>query len=135
MSTHSLSAVHSTGGRRSSPSWLESRPLWAGLAIIVMWLAVLFVGVFGGNIVSGTPGGASSSVPVVVVVAAVALVGTLVVGRRAFTITSASDDLRGALEDEQEAQAELADEVAELRARLARSESENQIPRSSEPES
>lgn len=59
--------------------------MWAGLAIIAMWVAVLFVGIFGGNIVSQTPGGTSSSVPVVVVVAGVALIGTLVVGRRAFT--------------------------------------------------
>lgn len=133
MSTQSLSALHSTRSRRSASSWLESRPLWAGLSIITMWLAVLFVGVFGGYIVSGTPGGTSSSVPVVVVVAGVALLGTLVVGRRAFTVTPASDDLRRALEDEQEARAELAEEVANLRAKLPSSEPESQIPRSSRP--
>ncbi|MGZ4223278.1 MAG: hypothetical protein ACXVH3_19360 [Solirubrobacteraceae bacterium] len=76
-----------------------------------MWLAVLFVGIFGGNIIRTTAGGTSSSVPVVVVVALVALLGTLVVGRRAFTVTSASDDLCRALEDEQQARTELAEEV------------------------
>jgi hypothetical protein len=133
MSTDSLSALHSTRTRRSPTSWLESRPFWAGLAIITMWLAVLFVGVFGGNIVSGTPGGTSSSVPVVVVIAGVALLGTLAVARRAFTVTSASDDLRRALADEQEARAELAEEVANLRAALRESEPENRIPGRSAP--
>jgi hypothetical protein len=134
MSTHSVSSLHSTRSSRFSTSWLESRPLWAGLAIITMWLAVLFVGVFGGDIVSATPGGSSSSVPVVVVVAGVALLGTLVVGRRAFTVTAASDDLRRALEEEQEARAELAEEVANLRAKLPSSEPENQIPGRRGPE-
>ncbi len=125
MSTHSLPALHSTRSGGSLTSWLDSRPLWAGLAIITMWLAVLFVGIFGGDIISTTAGG-SSSVPVVVVVAGVALVGTLVVGRRAFTVTSGGDDLRLVLEDEQEARAELAQEVADLRARLPSSEPEDQ---------
>ena len=119
MSTHSLSGLRPTPSRRSAPSWLESRSLWGGIAIVTMWLAVLFVGLFGGDIVSTTAGGATSSVPVVVVIAAVALVGTLVVGRRAFAVASADDDLRRALEDEQEARAELAGEVAQLRAEFA----------------
>ncbi len=59
--------------------WYQSRALWAGCSIVAMWLAVLFVGVFGGNIVSSTPGGSSSSVPVVVVVALCALIATSVV--------------------------------------------------------
>lgn len=135
MSTHSLPALPPARDRRSSGSWLESRPLWAAIAIVVMWLAVLFVGVFGGDIVSQTAGGTSSSVPVVVVVAGIALVGTLVVGRRAFAVTSASDDLRRALEDEQQARAELAQEVADLRATLQSSDSESQRSRRSTPES
>ena len=118
MSTHSLPGLHPTRSRRSAASWLRSQPLWGGLSIITMWLAVLFVGLFGGDIVTATAGGSSSSVPVVVVIAGVALVGTMVVGRRAFTDTSDGDDLRRALEDECEARAELADEVADLRAKL-----------------
>ncbi len=118
MSTHSLPTLHSIRSRPSSAAWLDSRPAWAGLAIITMWLAVLFVGLFGGDIVSETPGGTSSSVPVVVVIAGVALLGTLIVGRRAFTGTSASDDLCRALEEEQQARTVLAEEVAEIRATL-----------------
>ena len=124
MSTHTLPTLHSTQSRRSSTSWLESRPFWAGLAIITMWLAVLFVGIFGGDIINTTAGGTSSSVPVVVVVAGVALLGTLVVGRRAFTVSYAGDDLRRALEDEQQARTDLAEEVAEIRATLYSSAAE-----------
>jgi hypothetical protein len=49
-----------------------------------MWLAVLFVGVFGENIVNSTPGGTSSSVPVVVALLPFVLPATIVVARRGF---------------------------------------------------
>ncbi len=70
--------------RRSSPLWFHARALWAGIAIMTMWLAVLFVGVFGENIVSSTPGGTSTSVPVVVVLLPFVLPATIVVARRGF---------------------------------------------------
>jgi len=119
MSTPSLSSDHPLGMSRLSSSWLHARELWGGLAIISMWLAVLFVGVFGGNVVKSTPGGESSSWPVVVVVALLALIGTIVVGRRAFVVTPASDDLNKAIEDERQAREQLAAEVSDLRARLS----------------
>ena len=84
-----------------------------------MWVAVLFVGVFGGNIVHAGAGGGSSSVPVGVVVAGVALIATWLLGRVAFELTPESDDLRQLLEEEQRAREDLAAEVAELRAKLA----------------
>jgi len=120
MSAQSLSSGHSIVPRsRLSSSWLRARELWGGLAIISMWLAVLFVGVFGGNIVSSSSSGSSSSVPVVVVVAVAALLGTVGVGRRAFVVTPANDDLRKALEDERQAREQLASEVSDLRAKLS----------------
>jgi anthranilate phosphoribosyltransferase len=54
--------------------------MWAGLAITAIWLAVLFVGLFAGDIVSidGTPGaGTSTTVPSVVVVAFFAALATV----------------------------------------------------------
>jgi hypothetical protein len=63
------------------------RALWAGVAIASMWLAVLFVGLWGGDIVSGanaSTGQAGSTVPTVVVVAPCALIATVVIARRAF---------------------------------------------------
>jgi len=100
-----------------SASWLHARALWGGLAIITMWIAVLFVGVFGGNIVSTSASGSSSSVPVVVVVAVVALLGTVGVGRRAFAITPAGDDLRTAIDEERHAREQLEARVADLQAK------------------
>jgi hypothetical protein len=49
-----------------------------------MWLAVLFVGVFGRDILSNTPGGTSTAVPVVVVLIPFVLAATVVVARRGF---------------------------------------------------
>ena len=62
--------------------------MWASLAIVVMWLAVLFDAIFGPDIVatSGTPGGTTSSttLPSAVVVALFAFLGTWVVARHGF---------------------------------------------------
>ena len=118
MSTRSASSLYSIRTRRLPAVLLCARPLWAGLSIIAMWLAVLFVGVFGGNIVHASAGGGSSSVPVVVVVAVVALIATWLVGRIAFKPTPESDELRQLLNMEQQASEDLAAEVAELRAKL-----------------
>jgi hypothetical protein len=57
-----------------------------------MWLAVLLVGVFGGNILSSTPGGTSTSGPVVVTLLPFVLPATIVAARRGF---------RGLVADEQ----------------------------------
>ena len=69
----------------SAPSWLHARALWAGLSIITMWLAVLFVGVFGGNILTHSADGGGSSWPVVVALLPFVLPATIVVARRGFT--------------------------------------------------
>ena len=119
MPTPSLSSSRPLSMPRVSTSWLHARALWGGLAIISMWLAVLFVGVFGGNIVSTSPGGSTSSWPVVVVVAVVALLGTIGVGRRAFVVTQASDELRTAIEDERRAREQLAVKISDLQAKLS----------------
>jgi hypothetical protein len=67
--------------RRPAPSWLYARPFWAGLSILTMWVAVLFVGVFGGNIVSSSASG-TTSIPVVVAMLPFVLPATIVVARR-----------------------------------------------------
>jgi hypothetical protein len=58
--------------------------LGASLAIIVMWLAVLFDAVFGPDIVNTSAGGDSSTVPSAVAVALFAFLGTWVVARFGF---------------------------------------------------
>lgn len=57
---------------------------WAALAIIVMWLAVLFDAVFGPDIVNSSAGGDSSSIPSAVAIAIFAFFATWVVARNGF---------------------------------------------------
>jgi hypothetical protein len=60
--------------------------MWASLAIIVMWLAVLVDAVYGPNIVNTTGGGTNTStVPSAVVVALFAFLGTWVVAKFGFS--------------------------------------------------
>ena len=72
----------STG--RARPALVEMPELWAAIAIVVSWLAVLFDGVWGPNIVSHDVTGAGSSVPSVVVVAPCAVLATWLIARHAF---------------------------------------------------
>ena len=75
---------------REKPRW--SRQLlvpeaWASLAIVVMWLAVLFSAIYGPDLVTtnGAGGsGGSSTVPSAVVVALFAFLGTWAVARHGF---------------------------------------------------
>lgn len=43
--------------------WLDARDLWAALAIVAIWLAVLFTAVFGPDFVSTSAGGNSTVIP------------------------------------------------------------------------
>jgi hypothetical protein len=70
--------------RRSWSLQLLFPEMWASLAIVVMWLAVLFDAIFGPDIVNTTAGGDSSTVPSAVAVALFAFLGTWVVARFGF---------------------------------------------------
>ena len=113
MSTAPVPAWHAPRAARSAPVWLESRAMWSGLAIVVMWLAVLFVGLFGPDI----HGADGSVVPSAVALALFALIATLVLARG---LRPDVDELRRALDDERDARIQLAAEVAELRSRPPR---------------
>jgi hypothetical protein len=64
---------------------LDATDMWASLAIVVMWLAVLFDAVFGPDIVStSSAGGSSTSVPSAVAVALFALIATTQVAKYGF---------------------------------------------------
>jgi hypothetical protein len=87
MSSTPVSVPSPAAGDRTKPAWLYAVPMWAGIAIVAIWLAVLFVGLFAGDIVSinGTPGaGTTTNVPSVVVVAFFALLATIPVARWGF---------------------------------------------------
>jgi hypothetical protein len=58
--------------------------MWASLAIVVMWLSVLFDAVFGPDIVTNGVAGDSSTVPSAVALALFAFLGTWVVAKHGF---------------------------------------------------
>jgi hypothetical protein len=113
-----VSPAHPTAppGPARAASWLHARALWAGLSIITMWLAVLFVGIFGGDFVSSNNNG-FTRFPVVVILLPFVLTATIVIGRRGFS--GASGEWHGAPDEETQARVEATTEATSLRARLA----------------
>ena len=71
----------------SQPWYLRLRvpEMWASLAIVVMWLAVLFDAVFGPDIVTSDSSGSAARIPSAIVVALFAYLATRVVARYGFT--------------------------------------------------
>jgi hypothetical protein len=65
--------------------------MWASLAIIVMWLSVLFDAIFGPDIVNSTAGGDHSTVPSAVALALFAFLATWVVAKYGFRRERKSD--------------------------------------------
>ena len=59
---------------------------WGAVSIIAMWLAVLFDGIYGSDMVfNGPPGGSGPTIiPSAVAVALFAFIGTIAVAKRAF---------------------------------------------------
>ena len=58
---------------------------WGAVSIIAMWLAVLFDGIYGSNMVfSNNTGGGPTIIPSAVAVALFAFIGTIAVAKRAF---------------------------------------------------
>jgi hypothetical protein len=112
------SSVHPPVPPRDAPrSWLYARALWAGISIITMWLAVLFVGVFGGDFISSSSANGSTKIPVVVFLLPFVLPATIAVARRGFT--SVTKDRPGAPEGKRQAREEPTAEPSALRAKPA----------------
>jgi len=71
--------------RHPPPSpWLYARAMWAAVSIVTMWLAVLFVGIFGGDFISSGPAH-FTKLPVVIFMLPFVLPATIAVARRGFT--------------------------------------------------
>lgn len=64
--------------------WWRLPQIWATLAIIAMWLAVIFVGVYGGDMTFASQSNGTTVIPVGAVVAVCAAIGTAAVSKRAF---------------------------------------------------
>jgi hypothetical protein len=69
------------------PSWIDARNMWASLAIIAIWLAVLLTAVFGPDFRSFDAGGNTTTIPSAVVVALFALFATRAVAKHGFERT------------------------------------------------
>jgi hypothetical protein len=98
----------------SSRSWLYARALWAGLSIIIMWLAVLFVGIFGGDFVHSSSTGGFTRFPVVVFLLPFVLPATIAVARRGFT--SGPEERQSAAEEKTDTRDEATTRPPTLRA-------------------
>ena len=57
---------------------------WGAVSIIAMWLAVLFDGIYGGNMIFANAGSGPTIIPSAVAVALFAFIGTVAVAKRAF---------------------------------------------------
>jgi hypothetical protein len=57
---------------------------WGAVSIVAMWLAVLFDGIFGGDMVFSNAASGPTTIPSAVMVALFALLETTAVARRAF---------------------------------------------------
>jgi hypothetical protein len=79
---HESPAAASESARR--PVDLVAREMWAGIAIAVMWLVVLFDALWGPDIVSISNPTNSTTIPSAVVVALCAFFGTRVVAKYGF---------------------------------------------------
>ncbi len=75
---------HDPAQSTSSTTPLLARELWATVAIAAMWLAVLFVGVYGGEATFHSVDSSVTTVPAGVLVALFAAIGTSSVAKRVF---------------------------------------------------
>jgi hypothetical protein len=78
---------HDPSTIRDRSEWslrLQVPEMWAALAIMVMWLAVLFTAVFGPDIVTSDPSGNYERWPSVIPVAIFAFLATWLVAKHAF---------------------------------------------------
>jgi len=82
MMTHEPSA--GTPIRQGIASRLLVPGFWATVSIVTMWLAVLFVGIFGGDMTFTNSSSQVTIIPSAVLVALFAMIATVSVAKRAF---------------------------------------------------
>jgi hypothetical protein len=64
--------------------WWRLSEIWATLAISAMWLAVILVGVYGGDMTFASQSNGTTVIPIGAVVAVCAAIATAAISRRAF---------------------------------------------------
>jgi uncharacterized membrane protein len=88
MTTTAMQGQSVRSGRDGWASRILVREMWATVAIVAMWVAVLFVGVYGGDATFHSVDSSSSTIPSGVLVALFAAIGTGSVAKRVFGRTS-----------------------------------------------
>jgi hypothetical protein len=87
--TTMTSVTHGSAPLRARPQWAEFlriREMWASLAIMTMWLAVLFDAVYGPDFVSTNGSGLqTTTIPSAIVVALFAFLGTASIAKHALS--------------------------------------------------
>ncbi len=71
-------------GRQDVAARLLVPGFWGALSIVAMWLAVLFVGVFGSNMTFTSTAGDVTTIPSAIVLALFAVIGTSSIAKRVF---------------------------------------------------
>ena len=74
--------------REGWPARILVPEMWAAVAIVAMWVAVLFVGVYGGDATFHSVDSSATTIPSGVLVALFAAIGTGSVAKRVFGRTS-----------------------------------------------
>jgi hypothetical protein len=69
--------------RREPRAWLVSRPFWASIAIVAIWVAVIADSIAGHEIVAVAPT-TTTTVPTVVITGLLAAIATIFVARYGF---------------------------------------------------
>jgi uncharacterized membrane protein len=88
MTTTAMQDQSVRSGRDGWASRILVREMWATVAIVAMWVAVLLVGVYGGDATFHSVDSSSSTIPSGVLVALFAAIGTGSVAKRVFGRTS-----------------------------------------------
>ena len=81
---HELPAETPAQRQAAAAPWWQMSEFWGTVAIVAMWLAVLFVGVYGADMTFTSEPTNTSTIPSGVAVALFAALGTTAVARRVY---------------------------------------------------
>jgi hypothetical protein len=84
MTTMTHDRLTANSAPKGAASWMVAREFWGSVTIVAMWLAVLFDGVFGGDMIFTNSTAQVTTIPSAVLVALFAAIATAAVAKRCF---------------------------------------------------